>query len=325
MKYRRLGKAGFDVSEIGYGGWGIGGDWWKGSSDQDALDAINLAIDLGINFIDTALGYGDGHSERLIGQVLAARSEEVYVGTKIPPENFNFTPGPGDAVDEAFPAQWIIESTEKSLTNLGVEQLDLQLFHVWLDEWADRDEWKETVGKLKQEGKIRAFGLSLVFPLTDAHIPRRGIETGLVDACQVVHNIYQQEPEDMLFPLVERADVGVIARCPLDEGALTGRITPETCFPEDDWRNEYFCGGRLQQCCEQAEQLQWLVEQGEAASLPEAALRYVLSHPMVSTVIVGMRKLRHVRANAAASDRGPLSEGALERLKLHAWPHNFWV
>ena len=325
MQYRKLGKAGFEVSEIGYGGWCIGGDWWKGSCDQDALDAINLSVDLGVTFIDTALGYGDGHSERLIGQALTGRSEKVHVATKIPPKNFNFTPGPGDAVEEAFPREWIMECTENSLTNLGVEQLDLQMFHVWLDEWADRDEWKETVEKLKQQGKVRAFGLSLVFPLTDAHIPRRAIETGLVDACQVVYNIYQQEPQDKLFPLVKQADVGVIARCPLDEGALSGKFTPETCFPEGDWRNDYFCGDRKQQVCEHAERLQWLVEQGETVSLPEAALRYTLSHPAVSTVIVGMRKLEHVRANAAASDKGPLSQEALDRIEEHAWPHNFWV
>jgi aryl-alcohol dehydrogenase-like predicted oxidoreductase len=325
MQYRKLGKAGFEISEIGYGGWAIGGDWWKGSTDQDALDSINLAVDLGVNFIDTALGYGDGHSEQLIGQVLASRSEEVHVGTKIPPQNFNFTPAPGDAIEEVFPADWIIKSTEKSLKNLGVERLDLQMFHVWLDEWAEQDEWKKAVTKLKEQGKIRAFGASLVFPLTDAHVPRRGVDTGLFDACQVVHNIYQQEPEDELFPLVEKADVGVVARCPLDEGALTGKITPESSFPEDDWRNDYFRGDRKQQVHEHAQELQWLIDEDEAESLPEAALRYILSHPPISSVIVGMRKLRHVRANTAVSDKGPLSDEALDRLEDHAWPHNFWV
>jgi aryl-alcohol dehydrogenase-like predicted oxidoreductase len=325
MKYRKLGKAGFEVSEIGYGGWCIGGDWWKGSCDEDALASIDTALDLGVTFIDTAFGYGDGHSERLIGQALAGRSEEVHVGTKIPPKNFNFGPGPGDSMEGVFPSDWIVECTENSLKNLGLEQLDLQMFHVWLDEWAERDEWKETVMKLKDEGKIKAFGLSLVFPLTDAHIPRRAIETGLVDACQVVYNIYQQEPEEMLFPLVQEHDVGIIARCPLDEGALTGKIKPDTCFPEDDWRNDYFCGDRKEEVMERAEQLEWLIERGEADSLPEAALRFILSHSAVSTVIVGMRNTKHVRANAAASDKGPLSEEALERLEDHVWPHNFWV
>jgi aryl-alcohol dehydrogenase-like predicted oxidoreductase len=261
----------------------------------------------------------------LIGQVLAGRSEDVHVGTKIPPQNFNYTPSLGDAVEDAFPAEWIVECTERSLKNLGAEQLDLQMLHVWLDEWADRDEWKEAVTKLKQQGKVGAFGLSLVFPLTDPRVPRQAIETGLIDVCQVVYNIYQQEPERMLFPLVEQTDVGVIARCPLDEGALSGKLTPETCFPDEDWRNDYFCGDRLEECCDRASQLQWLIEEGEAASLPEAALRYVLSHPAVSTVIVGMRKLTHVQSNSAASEKGPLSRAALERLKEHAWSHNFWV
>ena len=325
MKYRKLGKAGFRVSEVGYGGWCIGGDWWKGSCDQDAFDSINMALDLGVTFIDTALGYGDGHSERLIGQVLADRPEDVRVGTKIRPQNFNFGPSPGDPINEAFPVEWITECTETSLKNLGVEQLDLQMFHVWLDEWAEQDEWKEAVVKLKDQGKIKAFGLSLVFPLTEAHVPRGAIETGLVDACQVVYNIYQQEPEEMLFPLVEEHDVGIIARCPLDEGALTGKITPDTCFPEEDWRNDYFCGERREEVMERAEALGWLVDQGEADSLPEAALRFLLSQSAVSTVIVGMRNTKHVRANAAASDKGPLSDEALEQLKEHAWSHNFWV
>ena len=228
-------------------------------------------------------------------------------------------------MEEAFPSDWIVECTENSLKNLDVERLDLQMFHVWLDEWADRDEWKMVVEKLKRQGKIRAFGLSLVFPLTDAYVPRRAIETGLIDACQVVYNIYQQEPEDDLFPLAEEADVGIIARCPLDEGALTGKITPDTCFPKGDWRNDYFCGDRKQEVVEHAEQLLWLIEQGEATSLPEAALRFNLSHPAVSTVIVGMRNLKHVRANVEASDKGPLSDEALKRLEEHAWPHNFWV
>jgi len=324
MRYRRLGRTGLEVSEIGYGAWGIAGDWWKGGTDEEALASLNLAIDLGINFIDTALGYGEGRSEELISQVVRSRPEQVHVATKIPPKNFNFTPQPGDSIKEAFPSDWIIECTEKSLRNLGIEQLDLQQFHVWLDEWADNDEWKKAVTRLKGQGKIRAFGLSLVFPLEEHCYPQKAIHTGLVDTCNVVYNIYQQEPQAKLFPLALEENIGIIARCPLDEGALTGKITPETTFPEDDWRNDYFRGDRKREVYERARALQWLIH-GDVASLAEAALRFCLSHPAVSTVIVGMRRPEHARANASVSDKGPLPKEDLEHLKRHAWSHNFWV
>jgi aryl-alcohol dehydrogenase-like predicted oxidoreductase len=324
MRYRKLGKAGFQVSEIGYGAWGIGADWWKGCSDQECLTALSLAIDLGVTFIDTAMGYGDGHSEQLIGQVLRERPERVSVATKIRPMNFNFAPKPGDSFEEAYSKEWIIECTERSLENLGQEQLDLQMLHVWLDEWAVHEEWQEAVSQLKEQGKIRDFGLSLVFPLEEAHIPRQAMATGQVAACQVVYNIYQQEPQEELFPLAEQANAGIIVRCPLDEGALTGKITPETTFPEGDWRNDYFRGERKREVQERAEALQWLIRD-DVESLPEAALRFCLSHPAVSTAIVGMRQARHVEANVQAVDKGPLAAEDLERLRDHAWPHNFWI
>jgi aryl-alcohol dehydrogenase-like predicted oxidoreductase len=324
VQYRKLGKAGFEVSEIGYGAWGIGLDWWKGSTDEDAVNSMNLAIDLGVNFIDTAMGYGDGHSERLIGQVLSSRTEPVYVATKVRPMNYNFSPKPGDSFQEAFSKEWIIENTERSLKNLGQEQLDVQMLHVWLDEWADHDEWKEAVARLKEQGKVRSFGLSLVFPLEDTHVPKKAIKTGLIDVCQVVYNIYQQEPQEVLFPLAQEHNVGIVVRCPLDEGALTGMITPETTFPEDDWRNNYFGGDRKREVYERAQALQWLVG-SDVESLAEGALRFCFSHPAVATVIAGMRQVKHVRSNAKASAKGPLAAEQLERLKEHAWPHNFWV
>jgi aryl-alcohol dehydrogenase-like predicted oxidoreductase len=285
---------------------------------------MHLAIDHGVNFVDTAMGYGDGHSEKLIAQVLRDRSERVYVATKIRPMNYNFGPQPGDSFEEAFSKDWLVSSTERSLQYLGVERLDMQMLHVWVDDWASCDEWKEAVVRLKDQGKIGAFGLSLVFPLEECHIPRAAIATDLIDFCQVVYNIYEQEPQDELFPLALREQVGIIARCPLDEGALTGTIKLDTTFPKDDWRNNYFGGDRKQQVIEHAEALQWLVD-GDSDSLAQAALRFCISHPAVSTVIAGMRQPHHVRANVEASVKGPLSEQDLERLKQHAWPHNFWV
>lgn len=324
MRYRMLGKAGFEVSEVGFGAWGIGGDWWKGSGDDEALAALRQAIDLGVTFVDTAMGYGAGHSERLIGQALRGRTEQVHVGTKVRPMNYNFSPKPGDSFTEAFSRQWIIDSTEQSLQNLGIEILDLQMLHVWLDEWAAFDDWKEAVARLKQQGKIRAFGLSLVFPFTEAHLPRKAIATGVVDACEVVYNIYQQEPQQALFPLAQQQNVGVIARCPFDEGSLTGMIGPDTTFLEGDWRNDYFRDDRKQQVYEHARALQWLVY-GDVESLPEAALRFCISHPAVASVIAGVRRARHVQFNVRASDKGPLPAADLERLKGHAWPHDFWA
>ncbi|MCL4458835.1 MAG: aldo/keto reductase [Chloroflexi bacterium] len=322
MRYRMLGKTGFKVSEIGYGAWGIAGDWWKGSTDEEAVCALNLALDHGVNFIDTALGYGDGHSEHLVSQVVRGRSERVYVATKMPPKNYGFPAKPGTPLKEAFPEEWIIKCTEDSLKNLNLERIDLQQFHVWLDEWADNEEWKEAVTRLKEQGKIAAVGLSLNFPLAPGY-GALAIQTGLIDTCMVVYNIYEQVPGEGLFPLALERNIGIITRCPLDEGALTGRITPDTEFPEGDWRASYFRGERKREVYEHAQALQWLVH-GDVGSLAEAALRFCLSHKAVSTVVVGMRKLEHILANVRASDKGPLPPADLARLKDHAWPHNFW-
>jgi aryl-alcohol dehydrogenase-like predicted oxidoreductase len=324
MRYRKLGKTGFEVSEIGFGAWGIGCDWWKGGTDEEALESLSLAIDVGVSFVDTAMGYGGGHSEQLIGQVTCRRPDQVRVATKIGPRNYNFGPKPGDSFQEAYSKEYIIECTERSLKNLCRERIDLQMFHVWLDEWADRDDWQEAVVRLKEQGKIGSFGLSLVFPLEEHHVPHKAVATGLVDAVEVVYNVYQQEPQTMLFPLTERENVGVIARCPLDEGSLTGRITPESTFPPEDWRNDYFRGDRKREVRERALALGWLVH-GDVESLPQAALRFCLSHPAVSTVIAGVRCTEHVLANARASDKGPLPAADLERLKAHTWPHNYWA
>jgi aryl-alcohol dehydrogenase-like predicted oxidoreductase len=323
MRYRKLGKAGFEVSEISFGAWGIGGDWWAGEDDQESLKSMKLAFELGVNFVDTAPNYGDGHSEELVGQAVKGWDEKVYIGTKINPKNFTWPAAPGVPLQEVFPPEWIIESTEESLTRLGVEQIDVQQLHVWLDEWADQDEWKEAVVKLKEQGKVKAFGLSLNYPL-EPDYGAAGIRTGLIDTCQVVYNIYEQVPEEGLFPLALAENIGIIVKSSLDEGALTGKITPETVFTEGSFQDFYFKGDRKQAVYERAKALEFLV-QGDVESLAEAALRFCLSHPALSTVIVGMRKPEHTRTNVKASDKGPLPSSDLEQLKEHAWPHNFWV
>jgi aryl-alcohol dehydrogenase-like predicted oxidoreductase len=321
MRYRELGKSGLSVSEVGFGGWGIGGTGWIGARDDESKRALHRAIDLGLNFIDTAWGYGAGHSERLIGEALRERSERVYVATKIPPKNRVWPARHDTDVSAAFPGDHIREYTEKSLTNLGVDALDVQQFHVWSPSWLERGDWLETVGKLKDEGKIRHFGLSL-----NDHQPETGltaVRSGVVDTVQVIYNVFDQSPEDELLPACAEHGVGVIVRVPLDEGGLTGTITPDTTFPEGDWRHRYFAGDRKREVQGRAEAI--VADLGEPMDrLPEIALRYVLSHPAVSTVIPGMRSVRNVDRNMAVADGVGLPDATVAALKKHRWVRNFY-
>jgi aryl-alcohol dehydrogenase-like predicted oxidoreductase len=321
MKYRRLGRTGMEVSEIGFGAWGIGATQWIGARDEVSLRALHEAADQGVNFIDTALAYGDGHSECVIRKFLEQRPGRIYVATKIPPLN-SIWPAPDAAsLEEVFPVRHIIASTETSLKNLGVDCIDLQQFHVWNDRWAERTEWKEAVTKLKADGKVRHFGISI-----NDYQPENGLAaagSGLIDAFQVIYNIFEQAPESVLFPYCRKHDIGIIARVPLDEGALTGNITTSSVFPEGDWRNEYFQGDRKKLVEEHVGRLRFLLHDG-VNSLTEAALRFCLSSSDVSTVIVGMRKVEHVSQNCRVSDGCPLPPTDLQALRSHAWPHNFY-
>jgi aryl-alcohol dehydrogenase-like predicted oxidoreductase len=317
MNERRLGRTGLHVSEIGYGAWGIGGSAWLGAEDRESLEALNRAVDNGVNFIDTALVYGDGHSERLVGKVVRERPERIVVASKIPPKNRRWPAPDGVDPDEAFPADHVRRSTEKSLSNLGLDAIDVMQFHVWNDEWVGRGSWLEGIQALKDEGKIRFFGVS-INDLQPANAIRL-IDTGAVDTVQVIYNVFEQAPEDELFAACERNDVGVIARVPLDEGGLTGRIGPGTTFPEGDFRNRYFSGEHtVERVHERVEAI--LADLGiEREALPEVALRYVLSRPAVSTVIPGMRTVRNVERNTAVGDGAGLSEEQVAALKRHRW------
>ena len=322
MNYRKLGRTGLEVSEVGYGAWGIGKDAWIGAEDDESVRALNRAIDLGLNFIDTALAYGEGHSERLVGQVVKEREETVYVATKIPPKNRIWPAPSGLHPDEVFPKGYVRKCAETSLENLGFEAIDVQQFHVWSDEWVGRGDWLEAVEELKGEGKIRSFGVS-----TNDHQPSNSvklIETGVVDTVQVIYNVFEQSPEDELFPACVEHGVGVIVRVPFDEGALTGRITPDTTFDEDDFRNDYFRGDRKEQVYERVRAIvsELGVTEDEVA---EVALRYILSHPAVSTVIPGMRSVRNVERNMAVADGKGLPEDQVRRLKAHRWDRNFYA
>jgi aryl-alcohol dehydrogenase-like predicted oxidoreductase len=321
MRYRRLGRTGYSVSEIGFGAWGIGGGMWIGAMDAESLRALHRAVDLGLNFIDTAYAYGHGHSEELIGRFIKERSDQLHVATKIPPNNTKWPAASDSTLNEVFPSKHIISCTETSLKRLGVECIDLQQFHVWNDRWADQDEWKRAVEKLKNEGKIRFMGISM-----NDYQPENGIaaaETGLIDSFQVIYNIFEQTPENRLFPYCQEKDLGVIVRVPLDEGGLTGKITPATTFPENDWRNSYFGGDRKKEVFDHVSRLHFLLHDG-VTSMTEAALRFCLSHPAVSSVIAGMRTVSHVEDNCRVSDGRPIPKDDLVALRSHAWPHNYY-
>jgi len=322
MNHRRLGRTGLEVSEVGYGAWGIGGSGWLGAQDDESLRALELALDSGINLIDTALGYGDGHSEELVGQAVRSRGETVYVATKIPPKNRLWPARTGTHADAAFPADHVRACTEQSLRNLGLEAIDVQQFHVWDDAWVDQGDWREAIEDLRREGKIRFFGVSI-----NDHEPANAlglIRAGLADTVQVIYNAFDQSPEDELFPACREHDVGVLARVPLDEGGLTGRITPDTEFPEGDFRARYFRDDRKREVHERAQAIADDLGVGEDG-LAALALRYILSAPEVSSVIPGMRSVRNVERNVAVADGRGLDPGQVERLKAHRWVRNFYA
>lgn len=321
MKYRTMGKTGLQVSEIGYGAWGISNTGWIGADDTESTRALHRAMDLGLNFVDTALGYGDGHSEALVGAVIRQRSEKIHVASKIPPKNMKWPPQPDVPVQQVFPARHVIESTEQSLRNLGLETIDIQQFHVWSDEWCTQGDWLEAILQLKRQGKIRFFGVSINDHQSDNAI--KLIETGLVDTVQVIYNIFEQSPEDRLLPACLRHNVGVIVRVALDEGGLTGRIQADTTFPDGDFRNNYFHDKRKQQVAERVQNISQALDI-ELAQMAETALRFTLSHPAVSTVIPGMRSLSNVEKNCAVGDGRGLPDAQLAELRSHRWIRNFY-
>ncbi len=321
MHQRTLGRTGLSVSEIGFGAWGIGGSMWIGAEEDESVRALHRAIELGVNFVDTARGYGE--SERIVGRVLREhRGDHVYVATKVPPKNEKWPAPSGLDPAETFPGQHIRASLETSLRESGLDAFDVLQFHVWSDEWVGRGDWLETVDALKQEGKIRFFGVSI-----NDYEPDNALElirSGAVDTVQVIYNVFHQEPEERLLPACAEHDVGVIVRVALDEGGLTGRITRDTAFPDGDWRNRYFGGDRRGEVEDHVSAL--VADLGIGTDeLPEVALRYVLSEPAVSTVIVGMRSVRNVERNAAIGDGRGLDEQRRSLLRQHRWERNFYL
>jgi aryl-alcohol dehydrogenase-like predicted oxidoreductase len=314
VEHRRFGRTGWRVGEIGYGTWGMAG--WTGSDDEQSLEAMQLAVDLGCNFFDTAWAYGDGHSERLLGQLVRANLRTtLYTATKVPPKNRRWPTQRGDRLADVFPPAYIREYAERSLANLGLPQVDLLQFHVWEDAWADDDRWQRTMDDLRREGLVRAVGVSV--NRWEPWNVVRTLRTGLVDAVQVIYNIFDQAPEDELFPLCRALDVAVIARVPFDEGSLTGTLTKDTRWPAGDWRNSYFVPENLGATVKRVDALRPLVPHD--MTMPELALRFILANPDVGVVIPGMRRPAHVRANVGASDGRPLPDPLRRGLRAHRW------
>lgn len=314
MKYRKFGRSGIESSDIAYGLWGMGG--WSGSNDRQSLEALQLAVDLGCNFYDSAWGYGEGKSDSLLGQTIANNAgKRLYAASKIPPKNLRWPASPDYKYHDVFPPDHVFKYADLIRKNLGADTIDVLQFHVWDDTWTDQPDFRKTVEKLKGDDIIRHFGLSL-----NRWEPENGIKairTGLVDAVQVIYSIFDQSPEDELFPLCQEMNIGVIVRVALDEGSLGGKMTRQSTFPKSDWRSGYFNPENLSNTMDRVDKLKEILFAG--MSLPEMALRFVLSHPAVSTTIVGMRKLEHVRENIGLSDKGPLDPGLLKELRKHRW------
>jgi aryl-alcohol dehydrogenase-like predicted oxidoreductase len=314
MKYRSFGRTGWQISDIGYGMWGMGS--WAGSDDDESLSSLQLSVDLGCNFFDTAWAYGDGRSEKLLGELVRSNpGKRLFSATKIPPKNFIWPSRREFTLDDCFPPDHIEDYVQRSLKNLRTESIDLIQFHTWEDSWVEDDRWIKKLEDLRGQGLIHAIGISI-----NRWEPWNGVKTvrsGSIDAVQVIYNIFDQNPEDELFPACEEMNVAVIARVPFDEGTLTGTLTLDSKWPEGDWRNTYFVPENLKASVEHAEELKPVLPSG--MTMPEMALRFILNNPTVSTIIPGMRKERHVRANIAASDAGPLQAGLHRELKKHRW------
>jgi aryl-alcohol dehydrogenase-like predicted oxidoreductase len=321
MLMKKFGKSDKQVSILGFGSWGIGKSDWIGADDKESKKIFRKAMEEGINFFDTALAYGEGHSENLLGKTAREYGKDIFIATKVPSKKREWPAADSSTLQDSFPTKYIIETTEKSLKNLNRDFIDLQQFHCWNDKWAQQDEWKEAILKLKKEGKVRYFGISI-----NDHQSENGMEagkSGLIDSFQVIFNIFEQNPVHKLFPFCERHKISVVARVPFDEGALTGNIDPSTEFPMGDWRNDYFRGKRKMDVKLRVDEI-WNDVKGEVHSMSEAALRFIISFNAIITVIPGMRQEKNLISNLKSIQNGPLSSELLEKLKVHHWNKNFY-
>jgi aryl-alcohol dehydrogenase-like predicted oxidoreductase len=320
MQYRILGRSGISVSEVGFGAWGIGGGWGP-TDDETSLRALRQAFEVGITFYDTAMGYGNGHSEQLIGKAFQGRRDQIVIASKVPPKTFRWPVKDSDLLETTFPAKWIIQSTERSLRNLGSDYLDLQQLHAWTNAYLEQDEWLKALEQLKQQGKVRAFGVSAND--WDPYGTVNLVRSGLIDTVQVIYNIFEQRPEEQLFPAALEHNVGILARVPFEEGLLTGAFPPGHQFAEDDWRGQWLTPDRLEIAQAKVQALTAYLAP-DRPTLASLALKFCLSHPAVSSVIPGMRRVENVVANAAASDGRLLPEEVRAALQAHKFAHGWF-
>src|ERR1041385_9160872 len=296
MRYRRFGRTGWEVSEIGYGMWGMAS--WSNSNDDESLGSLQAAVDHGCNFFDTAYAYGNGRSEGLLGQIVRSNSgKRLYTASKIPPKDLKWPAQPESTLMQSYPPDHAEEYVHRSLENAGLDQLDLMQFHTWSDDWMRDDRWLYRLDDMRSQKLINAIGISI--NRWEPWNGIRAVRSGQIDAVQVIYNIFDQNPEDELFPACREMNVAVIARVPFDEGTLTGTLTKDSRWPEGDWRNTYFVPENLSASVERADRLKLLVPPG--MTMPEMALRFILQNPSISTIIPGMRKLSHVESNIHAS------------------------
>jgi aryl-alcohol dehydrogenase-like predicted oxidoreductase len=321
MEMKKFLRSGDEISLLGFGCWGIGKSEWVGAKDEESKVVLRKAIDEGINFFDTALAYGNGHSEMLVGEAEKESGKKVFIATKIPSNKREWPAGNHSTLEESFPQDYIIRQTEKSLRNLKRDYIDLQQFHVWHDNWADDEDWICAIDKLKTDGKVRYFGISV-----NDHQPENCLKaaaTGYVDSVQVIFNIFEQKPLEKLFPYCEKHNINIIARVPFDEGALTGNIDPSTIFPLGDWRSNYFRDKRRMDVKRRTDKI-WEDVKKCCSSPAETALRYVISFKTVTSVIPGMRKEKNLIANLNSIKKGPLPHEIVDRLRIHRWDKNFY-
>jgi aryl-alcohol dehydrogenase-like predicted oxidoreductase len=314
MKYRTFGRTGWEISEIGYGMWGMGG--WTGSDDEESFQSLQIAVDMGCNFFDTAWGYGKGKSESLLGELVRTNKEKkLFTATKMPPKNFKWPSRREYTLNDCFPPDHIQKYVEISLKNAGIDTFDLMQFHTWEDTWLEDERGILKMIDLKEQGLFHAIGISM-----NRWEPWNGIKavrSGLIDTIQVIYNIFDQNPKDELFPACMEMNVGVIARVPFDEGSLTGTLTKDSKWPEGDWRNTYFVPENLISSVEHADSLKPLIPKD--ITMSDMALRFILGEPAIGTIIPGMRKPGHTRSNMQTSDAGPLEPLLMKELERHRW------
>jgi len=319
MKYRKLGQTGLEISEIGFGAWGIGGGWGS-KDDAEAVKSLQHAFNAGVNFYDTAYAYGDGHSEELIGRAFKGCREKIVIASKVPPKTLRWPTLDSEPVKETFPARWIVDCTERTLQKLGTDHIDLQQLHAWSDPYVEQAEWHEAMCRLRKDGKVLHFGVSAND--WEPYNTVRLVESGMCDSVQVIYNIFEQRPAEKLLPAALKHNVGIIVRVPFEEGLLTGKFRPDHKFEEGDWRGDWLTPERLEAAEPKVKALEAELD-SETCDLPALALKFVLAHPAVSTVIPGMRSCRHVDANCAVSGAQVLSPARVDGLKRHAFVHGW--